>query len=58
MAHMGERKNAYGNLIGKPGGKGLLLRLLHGWENNFKVDLKEIGWKGVDWINLATNGGK
>jgi len=40
MAHIGERKNAYGNLTGKPGGKGLLLRPLHGWEYNIKMDLK------------------
>jgi hypothetical protein len=23
------------------------------WEDNFKMDLREMGWKGVDWINLA-----
>jgi len=51
MAHMGEKKNAYGNLTGKPGGKGRLLRPLHGWEDNIKMYLKEIRWKGVDWIN-------
>jgi hypothetical protein len=59
MAHMGEKKNAYGNFTGKPGGKGLLLRTLRGWEDNIKMDLfKEIGWKGVDWINLANIVGK
>jgi hypothetical protein len=58
MAHMGEKKNAYGNFTGKPGGMGLLLRTLHGWEDNIKMDLKEIRWKGVDWINLSNNGGK
>ena len=58
MASMGEKKNAYGSLTGKPGRKGLLLRTLHGWEDNIKMDLKEIGLKVVDWINLANNGGK
>ena len=58
MAHMGEKKNAYGNFTGKPRGKGLLSRPLRGWEDNIKMDLKEIGWKGVDWINLANNVGK
>jgi hypothetical protein len=43
MASMGEKKNAYGSLTGKPGRKGLLLRTLHGWEDNIKMDLKEIG---------------
>jgi hypothetical protein len=36
---MGEKKNAYGNLTGKPGGKGLLLRVLHGWEDNIQMDI-------------------
>jgi hypothetical protein len=31
----------------------LLLLLLLGWVDNIKMDLKEIGWDGVDWIELA-----
>jgi hypothetical protein len=45
-------------LTGKPGGKGLLLKPLHPWKEDIKTDLKEIGWKDVEWINLAINGGK
>jgi hypothetical protein len=33
--------------------KKLLGRSRHGWENNIKMDLKEVGWEGVDWIHLA-----
>jgi hypothetical protein len=35
---------------GKPEGKGQLGRT---WEDNIKVDLRGIGWGGMDWINLA-----
>jgi len=28
------------------------------WENNFQINLKEMGWKRVDWINLAQDRGK
>jgi hypothetical protein len=30
-----------------------LVRGRHRWEDNIKMDLREIGWKGVDWIHLA-----
>jgi hypothetical protein len=26
------------------------------WEDNFKMDLREIGWRGMDWIDLAQDG--
>jgi hypothetical protein len=49
----GEVRNAYKMLVGKPEGKRSLGRRRHRWENNIRVDLKEIGWEGVDWIHLA-----
>jgi hypothetical protein len=43
-------------LIGKPEGKISLGRSVRGWENNIKMNLQEIGWESVDWINLAQDG--
>jgi hypothetical protein len=33
-----------------------LKRLMHRWEDNFRTDLREIGWKIMDWIHLARDG--
>jgi hypothetical protein len=40
-------------LVGKPKGRRSLWRLRHRWVDNIKMNLGEIGWGGVDWINLA-----
>jgi hypothetical protein len=51
---MGETRNAYRILVGKPEGKGPLGRPRRRWIHNIKMDLREIGWdEGVDWIELA-----
>jgi hypothetical protein len=50
---MGEKRNAYRVLVGKPEGKRPLRKLGHRWEHNIKMDLREIGWGGMDWINLT-----
>jgi hypothetical protein len=39
--------------VGKPEGKILLERPRHRWEDNIKLDPREIGWDGVDWIDMA-----
>jgi hypothetical protein len=39
--------------VGKPEGKRPLERPRRRWENNTRMDLREIGWGGVDWIDLA-----
>jgi hypothetical protein len=47
-------KNAYRMLVGKPEGrKRPLGRPRHRWVDNTEMDLREIGWSGMDWINLA-----
>jgi hypothetical protein len=46
-------RNAYKILGGKPEWKGPLVRLKRRWEDNLRMDLKEIGWEGVNWMHLA-----
>jgi hypothetical protein len=53
VAQMGEKRNVYSLLVGKPEGKRPLGRPRRGWVDNVKADLLEIGWSGVDWIGLA-----
>jgi hypothetical protein len=50
---MGETRNAYRILMGKPEGKKPLGRQRRRWVDNIKIDLREIGWDGTDWIDLA-----
>jgi hypothetical protein len=52
VARMGE-KSSYRILVGKPEGKRQLGRLRRRWEDNIKMDLREIGCGGMDWIDLA-----
>jgi hypothetical protein len=53
VARMGEKRNAYKILVGKPEGKRPLRRPRRRWVDNIKMDLKEIGWNGMDCIDLA-----
>jgi hypothetical protein len=39
--------------VGKPEGKKPLRRQRHRWVDNIRMDLREIGWDGVDWIDMA-----
>jgi hypothetical protein len=50
---MGEKRNAYGLLVGKPEGRRPLGRARYRWVGNIRVDLVEVGWGDVDWIGLA-----
>jgi hypothetical protein len=46
-------RNAYRILVGKPEGKRPLGRPRRRWVDNIKMDLREIEWYGMDWIDLA-----
>jgi hypothetical protein len=50
---MGETRNAYRILVGKPEGKRPLGRPRRRWVDNIKINLREIEWDGMGWIDLA-----
>jgi hypothetical protein len=49
----GEERNAYRILVGKPKGKRPMGRPRRTWVDNIKMDLSEIGWDGMNWIDMA-----
>jgi hypothetical protein len=53
IARMGEKRNAYRKSLGKPEGKRPLGIPRCRWVGNIKMDLREIGWGGMDCIHLA-----
>jgi hypothetical protein len=55
VVRMGEERNVYRGLMGKPEGKRPLGRPRRRWEDGIRMDLREIGWVSVDWIQLAQN---
>jgi hypothetical protein len=60
VTQTGEKRNAYGILVGKPEGKRPLGRWKCRLVDNIKMNLKEIGWDGMDCITLhriGTSGG-
>jgi hypothetical protein len=50
---MEEKRNADITLVGKRERNGTLGRTRRRWVDNVKMDLREIGWNGMDWIDLA-----
>ena len=50
---MGERRGVYRVFVGKPDGKSPLGRTRLRWVDNIRMDLKELGCGGMDWIELA-----
>jgi hypothetical protein len=54
---MGEKRDAYRLLVGKPEGRRPLGRPRCRWLDNIRIDLVEVGWGDVDWA-CSTNGGE
>jgi hypothetical protein len=57
---MGEGRNLYRGLVGKPEGRRPLGRPRRRWENGIRMDLEEIGWgvwSGFTWRRIGTVGG-
>jgi transcription termination factor 2 len=53
VARMEERRCVYKVLVGRPEGKRPVGRPRRGWEDSIKMDLREIGIDGANWIQLA-----
>jgi hypothetical protein len=58
VARMGEMRNAYNILVWKTEKKKPLERPKRRWEDNIKMDLREVEWEGLDWIHLAQDRGQ
>jgi hypothetical protein len=58
---MGEGRDAYRVLVVRPEGRRPLGRPWRRWEDNIKMDLKEVGWggawTGLIWLRIGTGGG-
>jgi hypothetical protein len=53
VASMGKARGAYNILVGRPEGRRPLGRPRRRWVDTIKMDLREIGFRDVDWIHLA-----
>jgi hypothetical protein len=53
VALMGTKRNAYRILVGNPEGKRPLGRPRRKWVDSIKMDLRGMGWDGMDWIDIA-----
>ena len=53
MARIGERRGIFRVLVGKPTGKRPLGRPKRRWLDNIKMDLQDVGCRGMDWIELV-----
>jgi hypothetical protein len=53
VARMEEVRGAYNILVGRPEGRRPIGRPRRRWEDNIKMDFREIGFGDVDWVNLA-----
>ena len=60
VARMGERRGAYRILLGKPEGRRRLERPMLRWEDNIKIDVREVewgkAWTGSLWLSIGTGG--
>jgi hypothetical protein len=55
VTRMGEMRNAYEILSGKPEEERRLRKPRNRWQDNIRMDVKGIGWEGVGWMHLAQN---
>jgi hypothetical protein len=53
VARMVDRRGACAVLVGKPKRRRPLGRPMNRWEDNIQMNLQEVGWGGMDWIDLA-----
>jgi hypothetical protein len=53
VARMGEKRNVYRLLVGKPEGRRPLGKPRLRWVDDIRMDLVEVGWGDVNWISLA-----
>jgi hypothetical protein len=53
VAHMGEMRNVHKILVRKPERKRSFRSSSHRWENNIRIDIREIGLEGMDWNHLT-----
>jgi hypothetical protein len=53
VVRMGKKRNTCRIWVGEPEGKRPLVRPRRRWENNIKMYLRETGWDGMNWIDLA-----
>jgi hypothetical protein len=53
VARMEERRGAYRDLVGKPEGRRPVERPRPKWEDNIKMDLREVGWGYMGWIYMT-----
>jgi hypothetical protein len=58
VARMGEERKVYKVLVGNPEGKSPLGRPRRRWEDGIRMDLREVGLGGVNWIRLAQDRGR
>jgi hypothetical protein len=52
---MGEKRNAYRLLVGKPERRRRLRKPRRKWLDNIRMDLVEVGWGDVDWLRIGTD---
>jgi hypothetical protein len=53
VAATGDKSGAYMVLMGRPEGKRPLKRRRRRWDDTIKLNLKDVGWGGMDWIDLT-----
>jgi hypothetical protein len=53
VARIDARRGGYMVLVGRPDGKRLLERHRRRWEDNINMNIQQVGWRGMDWIDLA-----